>query len=268
MTMEIDILELSEKSTKFVLSNATPAFANGIRRAALADVPTIAITEVNIYNNTSVLYDEQLGLRLAMIPLTSNMEEFLPKEECKCNDFCPACQVSLSLSAEGPSMVYSGDLISSDSTVQPADTNIPIVDLRNDQRIVIEAVAHMGYGNKHSRWQAGIACGYKNMPNVTFEGCDQCGKCVKECPVNIIKMSEDKAYILPEDMFKCILCKLCENICEIDAATVNTDVNSFIFTMESDGSYSMRDLILNAGKIIKGKAVELASILSSFNPTD
>ncbi|HML26806.1 MAG TPA: DNA-directed RNA polymerase subunit D, partial [Methanomethylovorans sp.] len=67
MTMEVDILELSDRSAKFVLSNTTAAFANGIRRAALADVPTIAITEVNIYNNTSVLYDEQLGLRLALI---------------------------------------------------------------------------------------------------------------------------------------------------------------------------------------------------------
>lgn len=264
MTMEIDILELSERSTKFVLSNATPAFANGIRRAALADVPTIAITEVNIYNNTSVLYDEQLGLRLAMIPLTSNMEDFVPKEECQCDDFCPACQVSLTLSAEGPSMVYSGDLISSDSTVQPADSNIPIIDLRDGQRVVLEALAQMGYGNKHSRWQAGIACGYKNIPEVIFNGCDQCGSCVEECPVNIIKMGENSAYISSNDIFKCILCRLCENICDINAVKVSSDENAFLITMESDGSYSMKDLIINASNVIKNKASELADILSSL----
>ncbi|WP_367343844.1 DNA-directed RNA polymerase subunit D [Methanomethylovorans sp.] len=264
MTMEVDILELSDRSAKFVLSNTTTAFANGIRRAALADVPTLAITEINIYNNTSVLYDEQLGLRLALVPLTSNMEDFIPKEECNCGDFCPACQVSLTLSAEGPGMVYSQDLVSSDDKVQPADPNIPIADLREGQKIVLEAIAQMGYGNKHSRWQAGVACGYKNMPIVEFSGCDQCGKCVTECPVNIIKIGTNSAEISTEDMLKCTLCRLCVGICEIDAIDVKVDEHSFIFTVESDGSYSTKELILNAGSVIKDKATSLSEILSTL----
>lgn len=264
MTMEVDILELSDRSAKFVLSNTSAAFANGIRRASLADVPTIAITEVNIYNNTSVLYDEQLGLRMALIPLTSNMEDFVPKEECSCGDFCPACQVSLTLSAEGPKIVYSQDLVSSDDKVQPADPHIPIADLREGQKIVLEAIAHMGYGNKHSRWQAGVACGYKNMPKVEFSGCDLCGACVTECPVDIIKMGTESAEISQEDMLKCTLCRLCEGVCDIDAIDVKTDEHSFIFTMESDGSYNTKELILNAGNVIKNKAASLAEILSAL----
>jgi len=264
MTMEVDILELSDRSAKFVLSNTTAAFANGIRRAALADVPTIAITEVNIYNNTSVLYDEQLGLRLALIPLTSIMEDFVPKVVCYCGVFCPACQVSLTLSAEGRGIVYSQDLVSSDDKVQPADPNIPIADLREGQKIVLEAIAQMGYGSKHSRWQAGVACGYKNMPKVEFSGCDLCGACVTECPVNIIKMGASSAEISQEDMFKCTLCRLCEGVCDIDAIDVKVDGHSFIFMMESDGSYSTKELILNAGNVIKDKATSLADILSTL----
>ena len=61
--MEVDILELSDRYAKFVLSNVNTAFANSIRRAMIADVPTLAIEYVNIYDNTSVLYDEQLTLR-------------------------------------------------------------------------------------------------------------------------------------------------------------------------------------------------------------
>lgn len=53
--MDIDILELSDRSARFILSDVDAAFANGLRRAMLADVPTLAIDEVNIYNNTSVL---------------------------------------------------------------------------------------------------------------------------------------------------------------------------------------------------------------------
>ncbi|NOQ47791.1 MAG: DNA-directed RNA polymerase subunit D, partial [Methanococcoides sp.] len=78
--MEIDILELSDRSAKFILSNTTAAFANGVRRAMLADVPTLAIDEVNLYNNTSVLYDEQLALRLGLIPLTTSLDDFVPQD--------------------------------------------------------------------------------------------------------------------------------------------------------------------------------------------
>src|SRR6056297_16810 len=99
--MEIDILELSDRSARFILSDVDAAFANGVRRAMLADVPTLAIDDVNIYNNTSVLYDEQLALRLGLIPLTTSLEDFVPQDKCACGgNGCPACTVSLTLSAE------------------------------------------------------------------------------------------------------------------------------------------------------------------------
>nr|WP_321497542.1 DNA-directed RNA polymerase subunit D [uncultured Methanolobus sp.] len=265
MTMEVDILELSERSAKFILSNASAAFANGIRRAALSDVPTLAIDDVNIYNNTSVLFDEQLALRLGLIPLTTDIEEFVPLEECTCGGTeCPACKVSLTLSAEGPRMVYSGDLVSSDERVQAADQNVPIIDLKEGQKVVLEAIAHMNYGHKHAKWQAGVACGYKNMPVVTFENCDECGACVNECPKNIIHIGPNGAEISGDDILKCILCKLCASVCEIDAITVSEDENSFIFTMESDGSYTVQQLIINAGTTIKEKASRLGEILESL----
>ncbi|TGC08490.1 DNA-directed RNA polymerase subunit D [Methanolobus halotolerans] len=265
MTMEIDVLEISERSAKFVLSNVSAAFANGIRRAALSDVPTLAIDDVNIYNNTSVLFDEQLALRLALVPLTANIGDFVPMQECSCDGSeCPACKVSLTLSAEGPKMVYSGDMISSDETVLPADLNVPIVDLKEGQKLVLEAIAHMGYGHQHAKWQAGVACGYKNMPVVTFSGCDKCNACIGECPQDIIKMGPEGAEISGEDIFKCILCKLCAEICEIDAIKVSYDENSFILTMESDGSYTIQELIINAGKNIKDKAARMGEILDSL----
>ncbi|WP_406660865.1 DNA-directed RNA polymerase subunit D [Methanolobus sp. ZRKC3] len=265
MTMEVDILELSERSAKFVLSNTSAAFANGIRRAALSDVPTLAIEYVNLYNNTSVLFDEQLGLRLSLIPLTTDIEEFVPVDECSCDGAgCPACMVALTLSAEGPKMVYSGDFVSSDEKIQPADKNIPIIDLKEGQKVVLEAIAHMGYGHDHARWQAGVACGYKNMPMVAFNDCDECAKCVSECPQNIIKIGPQGAEITGDDILKCILCKLCVAACEIDAIKVSENENSFIFTMESDGSYTVEELIINAGKNIKDKAVRMVEILDSL----
>ena len=264
MTMEVDILELSERSAKFVLSNSTAAFANGVRRAMLADVPTLAIDEVNIYNNTSVLYDEQLALRLGLIPLTADLQDYVPQAECTCEGVCPACQLSITLSAEGPGTVYSGDLVPADSNVKAADPNIPIIKLKDDQKVVLEALAHVGYGKDHAKWQAGVACGYKNMPVVTVVGCDECEECIKECPQQIIHLGSEGAEVSEEDLLKCTLCKLCEGVCDIDAISVTEDESSFIFSIESDGSYSAQELIINAGRTIKEKASQMGDILSTL----
>ena len=100
--------------------------------AMVADVPTLAIEYVNLYDNTSVLYDEQLALRLSLIPLVTDVETYVPQAECDVcgGEGCPACEVSLTLSAEGPGTVYSRDLIPTDPKIQPADPNVPIVELR------------------------------------------------------------------------------------------------------------------------------------------
>jgi DNA-directed RNA polymerase subunit D len=264
MTMEVDILELSDRYARFILSNATPAFANGVRRAMLADVPTLAIDYVNLYNNTSVLYDEQMALRMGLIPLTTDIENYITQAECSCEGGCPACQISLTLSVEGPKMVYSGDLVSSDPKVQPADLNIPIVDLKVGQQLVLEAVAHMGYGREHAKWQAGVACGYKNIPIIEIINCDGCGACVEECPKGIIRLEANGAEVSKEGMLKCSLCKLCEEVCEIDAISVKEDETAFLFSIESDGSYPAKELILNAGNAIKNKASRMKEILSSL----
>jgi len=264
--MEVDILELSERSAKFVLSNVSTAFANSIRRAMIADVPTLAIEYVNLYDNTSVLYDEQLALRLSLIPLITDIETYVPQAECNVcgGEGCPACEVSLTLSAEGPVTVYSRDLISSDPKIQPADPNVPIVELKKGQKLVLEAIAHMGYGKDSVKWQAGVACGYKNVPIITIENCDACGQCAAECPKGIIRIEGTGARIAEDDTIKCFLCRLCEKVCDINAIKINFNEKAFVFSMESDGSYTAKDLALNAANVIKGKAEEILNILDQL----
>jgi DNA-directed RNA polymerase subunit D len=265
MTMEVDILELSERSAKFVLSNVSTSFANSVRRAMIADVPTLAIEYVNLYDNTSVLYDEQLVLRLSLMPLITDIETYVPQAECNCGGGgCPACEVSLTLSAEGPATIYSRDLISSDPKIQPADPNIPIVELKKGQKLVLEAIAHMGYGRDSVKWQAGVACGYKNVPIITVENCDACGHCAAECPKGIIRIEGTGARVAEDDILKCFLCRLCEQVCDIHAIKINFNEKAFVFTMESDGSYTAKALALNAANVIKGKAEEILHILNQL----
>lgn len=142
--MDVDIIELSDRKIKFVLSGVSPAFANSLRRSMIAEVPSLAIDDVNIYENTSVLFDEMLALRLGLIPLKSDLELYVSRSECDCEGGCPRCQVSIMLSVEGPKIVYSNELKSADPKVAPVDDNTPIIELKEGQKVVLEAVARLG----------------------------------------------------------------------------------------------------------------------------
>jgi len=174
--MELKIEERGENEVAFVLSGVNVRFANALRRAMFAEVPKLAIDEVNIYKNTSLLYDEQLALRLALIPLKT-----------KLGDYSADDRISLTLEAESPeregyAMVYSKELISSDPEVEPAFGNIPIVKLISTkketsgirtvarQRIAFEAIARLGRGSEHAKWQPVTSCAYKIMPNEEAHG--------------------------------------------------------------------------------------------------
>ena len=169
--MELKIEERGENEVAFVLSGVNVRFANALRRAMFAEVPKLAIDEVNIYKNTSLLYDEQLALRLALIPLKTRLGAYSAED-----------RISLTLEAESPeragyAMVYSKELISSDPEVEPAFGNIPIVKLISTkketsgirtvarQRIAFEAIARLGRGSEHAKWQPVTSCAYKIMPD-------------------------------------------------------------------------------------------------------
>jgi len=261
--MDIDIIELSERKAKFVLSDVSSSFANAIRRSILAEVPIMAIDDVNLYENTSVLFDEQLALRLGLIPLKTDIKSYTLPDECTCNGAgCTLCQVSLTLSAEGPKVVYSGDMVSTDAKVVPADPTIPVVELKEKHKVVVEAIARLGTGRNHSKWQAGVASGYKNMPVLSFKECDLCGKCVEVCPRNILRYEGNG--IIVTDIIECSMCRLCEESCDMDAIKVSMDPKSFVMTFETTGAMTASELALEAANSINKRAKRLGDILNTL----
>ena len=67
--MEIEFASLDDSLARFTLSGASAAFANAFRRAMIGEVPTLAIEDVRIYDNTSALFDEMLAHRVGLIPI-------------------------------------------------------------------------------------------------------------------------------------------------------------------------------------------------------
>jgi DNA-directed RNA polymerase subunit D len=260
--MDLKFLELTDRQARFIISGTTPAFVNSIRRSLMADVQSMSIDDVNFYNNTSVLFDEMLALRLGLIPLTGG-EHYVSQSECSCDgEGCFQCQVSLTLNVQGPATVYSRDLTSGDAEVVPADGNIPIIKLFKGQELMLEAIARKGCSKTHAKFQSAIATSYKYLPKFAINECNGCNKCVEACPKRILSCEEGSVHVTDE--LQCTLCNLCVEACEIGAITVTGDPESFLFYTESDGSMSCKDLLLRSVESLMKTASELAEFLETF----
>ncbi len=162
--MDIKLLSKEQDTLRFVLSDSSPAFANALRRIILAEVPVMAIDDVMILENNSVMYDEILAHRLGLIPVTTDQTYNLP-EDCTCKSElgCEKCRASFSLETEASDpveVVYSSHLKPENPDVRPVSDKIPIVKLAQGQRIKLEAYARLGRGNVHAKWQPVSACTY------------------------------------------------------------------------------------------------------------
>ncbi|WP_435363847.1 DNA-directed RNA polymerase subunit D [Haloarchaeobius sp. DYHT-AS-18] len=237
---EVEFVERGEREALFLVRGVTPAFANGIRRAMIADVPTLSIDEVRVIENSSVMFDEQIAHRLGLIPLTTPEGEFDEDDV-----------ITLSIDVEGPATAYSGDLVSADGMVQPADQNVPIIDLKDDQRLELEADAVLDTGKEHAKHQGGVSVGYRHLQHVEVVG-------------DAAEFEEEEPNII-------------RGVVEIDGELVNTaefdndltkkfpgkelevtDVEkAFVFHVETDGSMTVEELVARATDSIEARATEL-----------
>ena len=271
--MEIEFSSLDDTLARFTLAGASPAFANAFRRAMIGEVPTLAIEDVRIYDNTSAFFDEMLAHRLGLIPIKTDLSTYSTQENCTCGGAgCPGCTVTFTLSVEGPKTVLSSDLIPQDPKATPVYDNIPIVKLAKGQKLVVEARAVLNTGREHAKWQPTLVCGYKNYPVVSIsETCDACGNCVDECPREVLATKGKKVEIAEGKLPDCSMCKLCERAClasgigDEPAITITAESDRYIFVVESDGSLPVKEIMDRALQYIRDQSNELERQLGEIS---
>ena len=74
-------MENKDNNLVFELIGCDASFANALRRILLSEVPTVAIENVYMWNNTSIIHDEVLSHRLGLIPIDVDARLFDPLEE-------------------------------------------------------------------------------------------------------------------------------------------------------------------------------------------
>jgi DNA-directed RNA polymerase subunit D len=154
----VDIIEKSPDRIVATFNNVPRQYVNSLRRLAISEVPTLAIDDVVMLENSSVMHDEAVAHRLGLIPLRTDPGRFVMPHECDCKSTlgCSKCRVLLVLDSEASDktkVVTSGELVSEDELVKPVSKDIPIIVLAPNQKLKFEAYARLGTGKDHAKWQ-------------------------------------------------------------------------------------------------------------------
>jgi DNA-directed RNA polymerase subunit D len=266
--MDLKIIDLTDTHAKFIISGTRPDMANALRRTLMTEVPKMAIETVEFhlgpirdedgkeYESVSPLFDEIIAHRLGLVPVPTDPELYVEKDQCTCNgEGCPNCTIMYSLNKKGPCEVYSGDLEPLGSQeLRVKDELIPIVKLGPKQALLVYASANLGIARKHAKWQVTSGTSYRYYPKVTIDmaKCDAGdAACITVCPRKVLAKKEGKLVV--EDLEACTLCMACVDACSHGALEVEGDATKFLFEFETDGSLTARDTLRKALDILEKK---------------
>jgi DNA-directed RNA polymerase subunit D len=280
--MDIKIKEISDNFLEFVISDTSPSFVNTLRRVLIADIPKMAIEDVEFHlgpirDNTgkefesiSPLFDEIIGHRLGLIPIPTDINLYNYREECDCKgEGCPNCTIMYTLNKKGPCTVYSGDLEPlGDVKFRIKDDLIPLVKLGENQALLIYATAQLGTGKIHAKWQSTSGPSYKYYPIIEIDhkrlkDPKLIDELVEVCPKNIFVRKNNKLET-QNNIEDCTLCNSCVELYQAmvkegngkdtnPAITITGDENKFIFKFETDGSILAKDAMKYALNYLENK---------------
>jgi len=261
--VKIEILEKNNNNLSAIVRGAEVPLMNALRRISLAQVPCMAIDDVVMVDNSSILQDEIIAHRLGLTPLKTDLDNYNTPETCSCqSEFgCPQCRVTLTLDAEakgGTRTVYSGELVSENPAIVPVSDKIPIVKLAKGQKIKLEAYARLGTGKIHTKWQPVCVSAYKYYPKITppATSCDDCKKCADVCPKKALEVKNAKIAV--RDLHSCTLCMDCVEICPKKPSLIQVEweKDTFILNLESTGALPPECVLREATKILKQQLKE------------
>jgi DNA-directed RNA polymerase subunit D len=263
--VEIKVLKKDEDNLRLLIRGVNVPYVNALRRIVLSEVPCMAIDEIVMVENSSIIQDEIIAHRLGLIPLKTDLDSYNLPEECPCkSEFgCNLCRVTLALDVEakeGSKTIYSGDLKSESESVVAVSDKIPIVKLAKEQKIRLEAYARLGKGKNHAKWQPVSMCAYKYFPKIEIsKKCSVCGKCVEMCPRKVLVKTDNRIEV--RDLMACTLCQDCAEACPENprAITVSGEEDAYIFSIESTQALPAERILTEAVKTLDKQLKELES---------
>jgi len=281
----IDIVSMSASQMEFDMVGVDASIANSIRRILLAEVPTMAIETVAIWNNTSILQDEVLAHRLGLIPIKADprLFEYKPKD-AESNSSDDTLQFRLKVKCTrnnvttdttDPKILFKNHKVYSDSIewiplqgqdhlkgneISPVDKDILLATMRPGHELDLELYCVKGIGKDHAKFSPVATASYRLLPEIRllreFHG-DQAYRLQKCFSPGVISVEEDSrgqpvARVVNPRVDTCSRNVFREDDLK-DGVELSRIRDHFIFSVESTGILPPDVLVSEAIKVMMGK---------------
>ncbi|XP_013912579.1 PREDICTED: DNA-directed RNA polymerases I and III subunit RPAC1 [Thamnophis sirtalis] len=291
----VDMIHMDESTLEFDMVGIDAAIANAFRRILLAEVPTMAVEKVFIYNNTSIVQDEILAHRLGLIPICADPRLFEYKsEEDECDEINTLqfrlkikCSKNLQAARESsdPNELYINHKVYSkhmewvplgsqadnmNANFRPVHDDILIAQLRPGQEIDVLMHCVKGIGKDHAKFSPVATASYRLLPEITLlkpvegEAAERLKKCFSSGVIEIEEIRGKKVARVANarlDTFSREIFRHDDLKNLVHLARVR---DHYIFSVESTGILPPDVLVSEAIKVLMGKCQRFLEELKSI----
>lgn len=280
----INVVSIDEKNydMEFDMVGVDASVANSVRRILLAEVPTMAIDKVMVYNNTGILQDEVLAHRLGLLPIkvdprlfeyrrdddmvgtAEDTIKFILKVKCTQKSLkerpSPSNLQSESVYTKQMEWVPIGNQRQlHENGISPVDGEILLTKLRPGHEIDLEMHCVKGLGRDHAKFSPVATASYRLLPEIKLlrrvsgEQAHRLAGCFSEGVIEIVQ--EDGEEVAKVACSRKDFCS--RNVFKYndlkDAVELSKVKDNFIFSVESTGALPPDVLVLESFNILKGK---------------
>ncbi|KAJ0004634.1 hypothetical protein NQD34_010848 [Periophthalmus magnuspinnatus] len=292
----INVVQLKENSMEFDMVGVDPAIANAFRRILLAEVPTMAIEKVFIYNNTSIVQDEVLAHRLGLIPIRADPRLFeyrnsAAEEGSEIDTIQLQLKVKCSRNPRASKdssdprelylhhMVYSRDLkwmpignqadVFADAFIGPVHDDILIAQLRPGQELDIVMHCVKGIGKDHAKFSPVATASYRLLPEITLmervegEQAERLQRCFSRGVIELEEQNGEKVAKVVNSRLDTCSREVLRHDDLKNLVKLGRIRDHFIFTVESTGILPPDVLVAEAIQVLMSKCQRFLSELDS-----
>uniref|UniRef100_A0A668AUU5 DNA-directed RNA polymerases I and III subunit RPAC1 n=1 Tax=Myripristis murdjan TaxID=586833 RepID=A0A668AUU5_9TELE len=282
----MDIVDLDENCMEFDMVGIDAAIANAFRRILLAEVPTMAVEKVFIYNNTSIIQDEVLAHRLGLIPIKADPRLFEYRNSGEdAGSEIDTIQLQLkvkcsrnpraSKDSSDPQelylnhMVYSGDMkwmpignqadVFADANIGPVHDDILIAQLRPGQELDIIMHCVKGIGKDHAKFSPVATASYRLLPEITLlepiegEKAERLKRCFSRGVIHLEELNGKKVAMVVNSRLDTCSREVLRHDDLKNLVKLGRVRDHFIFTVESTGVLPPEVLVTEAIKVLMTK---------------
>ncbi|KAK9768369.1 DNA-directed RNA polymerase core subunit rpc40 [Basidiobolus ranarum] len=284
------IWKVSPSEMEFDLIGVDASIANAFRRILISEIPTMAVENVYVMNNTSVIQDEVLAHRLGLIPIKANPNLFEYKKAndspTDLNTLVFKLHIKCEFDPQDPSKyindkVYSNALVwdpkgdqaerFAEDPARPVFDDILIAKLRPGQEIEVELHCEKGIGRDHAKYSPVATASYRLLPEIllqkeiTGELADKFASCFPAGVVEVVeKKGVRKAVVVnprKDTVSREVLRhKEFENMVKLTRVR-----DHFIFNIESTGIMTSPELFIQSVQVLLNKCKVVKQALANIN---